>query len=543
MTLSELLSRLEKVKKSGGNYIARCPAHKDKNPSLSIAQDGEKILLHCHAGCDTDTILGALGLTLKDLFQDDNKHPNPPSPPTTNKRNIVAVYDYKNLMGKVIHQTVRFEPKGFSQRQPDSTASGGYTWNLKGITPILYNLSAVVSAIKEKQSIFIVEGEKDCNTLGSLGYTATTCPLGAGKWRDEYSDILKNAHVYIIPDNDASGKNHSELVANSLLGKASEIKIIDISNVVPDKGDISDFVNSGGDINKLLTGATEFKPSTTEHNLSTHKETDISGRLVCMADIKEREIEWLWHPYIAYRKITILRGDPGNGKTTVALEIASIMSNGWAFPSKSGELTSTTAGNVLFLTAEDDLEDTIKPRLRKAKANMNRVFSFTDYITFGDPRFEKILVEISPRLVIIDPLQAFLGEGVDMHRANEIRPIFSYIRQLAEKYNFALIILEHMNKNAGGKAIYRGLGSMDITGAARSILMFGSDPKNDDNKGFIHAKSNLDRKGEIMGFTITNNGLEWNPNTALTADMIMGGAAHQAEQEDLLTRLTRQSTS
>jgi len=154
---------------------------------------------------------------------------------------------------------------------------------------------------------------------------------------------------------------------------------------------------------------------------------------------------------------------------------------------------------------------------------MNRVFSFTDYITFDDPRFEKILVEISPRLVIIDPLQAFLGEGVDMHRANEIRPIFSYIRQLAEKYNFALIILEHMNKNAGGKAIYRGLGSMDITGAARSILMFGSDPKNDDNKGFIHAKSNLDRKGEIMGFTITNNGLEWNPNTALTADMIMGG--------------------
>jgi len=413
MTLSELLSRLEKVEKSGGNYKSRCPAHNDKNPSLSIAQDGDRILLHCHAGCDTDTVLGALGLTLKDLFQDDNKHPNPP---TTNKRNIVAVYDYKNLMGKVIHQTVRFEPKGFSQRRPDSTALGGYTWNLKGITPILYNLSAVVSAIKEKQSIFIVEGEKDCDTLGSLGYTATTCPLGAGKWKDKYSDTLKNAYVYIIPDNDASGKNHSELVAKSLAGKASDIKIIDISNVVPDKGDISDFVNSGGDINKLLTGAAEFKPSTTEHNLSTHKDTDISGRLVCMADIKEREIEWLWHPYIAYRKITILRGDPGNGKTTVSLEIASIMSNGWAFPSKSGELEPTTAGNVLFLTAEDDLEDTIKPRLRKAKANMNRVFSFTDYITFGDPRFEKILVEISPRLVIAKPVGSFLD--IDSGKGN-----------------------------------------------------------------------------------------------------------------------------
>ena len=521
MTLSEFLTRLEKVEKSNGAYKARCPAHTDKKPSLSITQDGDKILLHCHAGCDTDTVLGAMGLTLRDLFQEGScDTPYRPSPPTVNERKIVTVYDYKDLEGNVIHQTVRYEPKDFRQRRPDSTASGGYAWNLKGITPILYNLSAVVQAIKEKQPVFIVEGEKDCDTLGSLGYVATTCPLGAGKWKDEYSDILQNAYVFIIPDNDPSGKNHSEIVAKSLSGKASVIKLVDISGAVPDKGDISDFIANGGDFVTLFENAKDYN-SDTNINQDSHP----GGRLVCMADIVEREIEWLWYPYIAYRKITILRGDPGNGKTTVSLEVASIKSNGRAFPSKAGDLTPTTPGNVLFLTAEDDLEDTIKPRLRKARANMDRIYSFTDYITFADPRFEGIVKETFPHLVIIDPLQAFLGDGVDMHRANEIRPIFSFIRQLAEKYGFALIILEHMNKNAGGKAIYRGLGSMDITGAARSILMFGSDPKNEDNKGFIHAKSNLDRKGEIMGFSITNDGLVWNPSTTLTANMIMGTSA------------------
>ena len=290
-------------------------------------------------------------------------------------------------------------------------------------------------------------------------------------------------------------------------------------------------------LNGDLTALNGNEPSLSEEN-GSHGKTQITteivpklnenvndknGRLVCMAEIEEREVDWLWKPYIPFRKITIFRGDPGLGKTFFALMVASIVSNGWAFPSDLG-FKQITAGNVLFLTAEDDLEDTIKPRLRRAKANMDRVFSFTDYITFSDPRFEGILKETTPRLVVIDPLQACLGEGVDMHRANEIRPIFSYIRQLAEKYHFALIILEHLNKNIGGKAIYRGLGSMDITGAARSILMFGCDPENDNNKGFMHAKSNLERKGEIVGFSITDGGIEWNPHTTLTADMILGNS-------------------
>ena len=510
MNIADILNRLEKVTGSNGKYKARCPAHNDNTPSLSITQEGGKVLLHCFTGCTTEAIVAAMGLTMRDLFQGEVRYDDPPP---EKKREIVAVYDYKDLDGNIIYSTVRYNPKDFRQRRPDPERPGEYIWNLKGITPILYNLPAVVKAVKEKQPVFVVEGEKDCESLGRLGYTATTCPLGAGKWKAEYSDTLKNACVYIIADNDTAGKAHGEFIAKSLVGKAAVIKMIDLSGIVGDKGDITDFIVNGGDITKLIAGTADFKP--VNHN---------GGRLVCMADIEEREVEWLWKPYIPYRKITLFRGDPGLGKTYFALMVASIVSNGWAFPDKYGDtgFTPTAAGNVLFLTAEDDLEDTIKPRLRKAKADMSKIHSFTDYITFADPQFEDLLKECSPRLVIIDPLQAFLGEGIDMHRANEIRPIFSHVRHLAERYNCSFIMLEHLNKNPGGKAIYRGLGSMDITGAARSVLMFGCDPQNDANKGFIHAKSNLDRKGEIVGFSITEHGLEWNPNTTLTDDMILG---------------------
>jgi RecA-family ATPase len=255
--------------------------------------------------------------------------------------------------------------------------------------------------------------------------------------------------------------------------------------------------------------------------------SEVVDKLVCMADVEEKEIRWLWYPYIAMGKITLFRGDPGVGKTFFALAMAAIVSNGHGFPDCNDKKDAKTAApaNVLFLTAEDDLEDTIKPRLRKAQANMTRIYSYTGYITFSDPYFEHYIKEVDPRLVIIDPLQAFLGDGVDMHRANEICPIFSQIRQLAEKYNFALVILEHMNKNLGGKSIYRGLGSMDITGAARSVLMFGVNPDDESEKGFMHIKSNISAKGDIVGFRVDEYGLRFDPNTTITQDMILGNVS------------------
>lgn len=243
MQTNEILRLLKGVKGSGGQYQACCPAHDDKKPSLSISESEGKILLHCHAGCSIENIVTALGLEMKDLFIGESV-----SNTITLKREVKKVYDYKDMNGNIIHSTVRYNPKGFSQRRPDPNRQGEYIWKevFKGITPILYNLQAVTTAIKEKQPVLVVEGEKDCDNLKKYGFTATTCPMGAGKWHKHYSTLLKNGTVYIIADNDEVGYNHMKNVAKSLIGIAESIYVVDLVSAMPELpagGDISDFIS------------------------------------------------------------------------------------------------------------------------------------------------------------------------------------------------------------------------------------------------------------------------------------------------------------
>ena len=186
MRLNNFLSMLKGVKGGNGQYAALCPAHSDKEPSLSVSEKDGKILLHCHVGCTTESILGALGLAMKDLFV-ENKASTCYSDNAKPKREIVAVYDYKDLDGNIIHSTIRYAPKGFNQRRPDPDRPGEYIWKkvFEGITPILYNLQTVTQAIQAKQPVFVVEGEKDCEKLAKYGFIATTCSMGAEKWRKD----------------------------------------------------------------------------------------------------------------------------------------------------------------------------------------------------------------------------------------------------------------------------------------------------------------------------------------------------------------------
>ena len=232
-------------------------------------------------------------------------------------------------------------------------------------------------------------------------------------------------------------------------------------------------------------------------------------KLINMSDVEVTEVKWLWKPYIPIGKITIIQGDPGEGKTTMILAIASAMTTGDVLPLSEEAFERR---NVIYQTAEDGLSDTIKPRLLAAGADCTKVIVIDEShkeLTLSDKRIEEAIIETSAQLLIIDPLQAYLGSSVDMHRANEIRPIFKNLSSVAERTGCAIVIIGHMNKAGGTKGLYRGLGSIDITAAARSVLLVGRVRAEPSIRVMAQIKSSLAHEGKKVAFKLDEeNGFE-----------------------------------
>ena len=233
---------------------------------------------------------------------------------------------------------------------------------------------------------------------------------------------------------------------------------------------------------------------------------NVELKLIHMEDVVSKEVEWLWYPYIPYGKITIIEGDPGEGKTTLVLKLAAALSRGLPLPCDDDKEYEPI--HIIYQTAEDGIEDTIKPRLEKAGADcsMIRVIDETDKeLSMTDDRLEQAIIETGARLIILDPIQAYIGATVDMHRANEIRPVLKHLGMIAEKYNCAIVLIGHMNKAAGSKSTYRGLGSIDIQATARSVLLVARLRDKPNIRIMAHDKSSLAPTGDAIGFEVTED--------------------------------------
>ena len=198
-------------------------------------------------------------------------------------------------------------------------------------------------------------------------------------------------------------------------------------------------------------------------------EQKIELKMIRMSEVQSQEIEWLWYPFIPYGKLTIIQGDPGDGKTTMVLNLAAKLSKGEALDEN---MKVTEPVNVIYQTAEDGLADTVKPRLELAGADCERIIVIDESdksLSMVDERLEEAIVRTGARLLILDPIQAYLGGGMDMNRANEARDMTKKLGALAEKTKCAIILIGHMNKASGNKAAYRGMGSIDFFAVARSV--------------------------------------------------------------------------
>ena len=252
-------------------------------------------------------------------------------------------------------------------------------------------------------------------------------------------------------------------------------------------------------------------------------------KIIRMSDVELTPVEWLWKPYLPFGKLSVLQGNPGEGKTYFAMHLAAACTNGRLLPN----MERMEPFNVIYQTAEDGLGDTVKPRLIEAGADLDRVLVIDDsdvQLTLSDERIEKAIIENNARLVIIDPIQAYLGADVDMNRANEVRPIFMRLGQVAQRTGCAILLIGHLNKAAGMQSLQRGLGSIDIAAAVRSVMFIGKLKHDPTMRILTHEKSSLAPPGASLAFSLGDEGgFRWVGEYDITADEMLSGIEPQRE--------------
>ena len=252
-------------------------------------------------------------------------------------------------------------------------------------------------------------------------------------------------------------------------------------------------------------------------------------KIIRMSDVELTPVEWLWKPYLPFGKLSVLQGNPGEGKTYFAMHLAAACTNGKLLPN----MERMKPFNVIYQTAEDGLGDTVKPRLIEAGADLDRVLVIDDsevQLTLSDERIEKAIVENNVRLLIIDPIQAYLGADVDMNRANEVRPIFMRLGQVAQRTGCAILLIGHLNKAAGMQSLQRGLGSIDIAAAVRSVMFIGKLKHDPTMRILTHEKSSLAPPGASLAFSLGDEGgFRWVGEYDITADEMLSGIEPQRE--------------
>lgn len=233
-------------------------------------------------------------------------------------------------------------------------------------------------------------------------------------------------------------------------------------------------------------------------------------KLVYYSEVKSKKVDWLWFPYIACGRITMIQGDPGDGKTTLALMLVSMLSNGKNTYNVEG-LKITKPCNVIFQTAEDGVDDTIKPRLEIMNANCERVAYLEDEksLDLEDDSIEQLIIQSKAKLFILDPIQSFLTKGKSMQSVSDIRPMMKNLSKIAKRTNCAIVLIGHLNKSERTKDLYRGLGSIDITAIARSILYVKRSKEKSNIRIINQIKNSIEKEGDPVAYELVDGAIKW----------------------------------
>ena len=483
------LKYLPSLKPIGGDeYQALCPLHDDKNPSLNInAQTGQFFCHGCGKKGDAFHFYGKVsGLRtkadfakiLKGIGQDFGISGS------GKQKRIVEKYDYLDLNGNLHSQTLRYNPKGFKQRRPDG--KGGWIWEdvFKYVKPIIYNLPEVVKS----DFVCIVEGEKDVETLRGLGVVATTGPMGAKKWRSEYSEHFKGKHIILLPDNDQEGKEHMMQVGQALNGHAASLRLVELPGL-PSKGDVTDFVAKAGDKARdelwgLIDMAPEYKPP----EKMTQDKLVLTAHDFMKIELPDRRI--FLHPWLQEQSIALLAGWRGVGKSWFALDLLRCVSKGEPFgPWEPGEKVPT-----LYVDGEMTPQD-VQERLFMLDPGLKHTVPLHIYCdclanAYGLPRanllsekwrstMQRILTTRKIKVWVLDNLVS-LCPGIDENSQREWSPVNEWLLNLRFQ-GISTIMLHHTGK--GGSQ--RGTSGREDNIDTSIILRRPHDYNREDGARFI----------------------------------------------------------
>jgi hypothetical protein len=490
-----------------GQVKARCPAHPDHNASLSVEIGDEGAILHCRAGCTKHDIVAALGLTMRDLF--DAPRPAAAPVPVLRPSSAAAVYDYRAVDGTLLHQVVRRADKSFTQRQPDG--KGGWTWSGAG-PRVPYRLPELVG----QPVVWVVEGERDVDALWAIGLPATCNRGGAGKWADAETQALVEAgvrEVFAVPDHDVPGRKHATSVVEQCRAAGLAATLVPLPGL-PAHGDVSDYLTAGGTAETLqrLATAAQATPATAATASTAADRTPI---VTFLSTVTPEAVDYLWPSRIARGKLHAVAGEPGVGKTYLMLDLTARISRGGRLP--DGAIAPL--GNVLILTAEDGLSDTVRPRLDALGGDPSRVAVLEAVREANGTRSALSLVrdvsilaavvrEVKPLLVWIDPVNAYLGQ-TDTHRDSEVRAALAPLTDLAQQEGFALVMVGHLSKDAQKSALHRPGGSIAFVAASRIVLAVATDPHDPERRLLAPIKSNICRPAAVLAYRVTEAGLTW----------------------------------
>jgi hypothetical protein len=470
---------------ASGGWQLRCPAHSDRNPSLSLDANAEQhVLLYCQAGCETDAVLVAANLTRRDLY-----------PPSAGRSRdpVVATYSYTDEDGTLLYQVLRTAAKQFRQRRPDPATAGGWVWNLHGVRRVLYRLPLVLDAIEQGLPVYVVEGEKDVHSVEARGHTGTTHPGGVGKWRPEYTEALRGAEVIVVTDRDREGQGlrHARAVAQALAPVAASVTLVQ-----PVAGkDVTDHLTAGHALDALqlvpihppeqgpqAAGRADRPPDggavdTPVSPAPTGEQTPVNPiRVRRASSITMAPVRWVWDGRMPVGEICLIPGREGIGKSIFLAWLAAKITR--------GELPGIYDGQpraVLYAAAEDSWRYTIAPRMYAAGADLDLILP----IDVVDPEtgvpgrltlpqhcnhLPDRAQEYKAAVLMCDPILSNLDDRLNPNQTRELRIALEPLRRAAENAQIAVVGLAHFNKSTEGDVLSKIAGGRGWTEVARAVI-------------------------------------------------------------------------